>query len=104
MTCAGGPGDRAAAALPAGFGVVIDPGTKQLSENTLFGGARPARDSRSTRAGAPPNRVFSLSCLVPGPMTTPKPAGNGGLPGPPLAEPPWTGPAGFTARGPRRLG
>jgi mycofactocin system glycosyltransferase len=36
--------------LPAGFGVVIDPGTKQLDEDTLFGGA-PARVLRLSRTG-----------------------------------------------------
>ena len=40
MTRVWGPHDRAAAALPAGFGVVIDPGTKQLDPVTLFGGAQ----------------------------------------------------------------
>jgi mycofactocin glycosyltransferase len=45
-----GPGDRAATALPAGFGVVIDPGTKQLDAGILFGGA-PARVLRLSRAG-----------------------------------------------------
>ena len=44
---AGGP---AVAPLPAGFGVVIDPGTKQLDEDTLFGGA-PARVLRLSRTG-----------------------------------------------------
>ena len=43
----GGPGDPP---LPAGFGVVIDPGTKQLSEDIQFGGA-PARVLRLSRAG-----------------------------------------------------
>jgi mycofactocin system glycosyltransferase len=47
---AGAPGARAAAALPVGFGVVIDPGTKQLDADTLFGGA-PARVLRLSRAG-----------------------------------------------------
>jgi mycofactocin glycosyltransferase len=46
----GVPGHRAAAALPAGFGVVIDPGTKQLDTGTLFGGT-PARVLRLSRAG-----------------------------------------------------
>jgi len=46
----GVPGARAAAALPAGFGVVIDPGTKQLDTGTLVGGA-PARALRLSRAG-----------------------------------------------------
>jgi len=50
VTRAAGPRDRAAAALPAGFGVVIDPGTKQLDPDTLFGGA-PARVLRLSRAG-----------------------------------------------------
>jgi mycofactocin glycosyltransferase len=36
--------------LPAGFGVVIDPGTKQVDEDTLFGGA-PARVLRLSRTG-----------------------------------------------------
>ncbi|HET7245047.1 MAG TPA: mycofactocin biosynthesis glycosyltransferase MftF [Streptosporangiaceae bacterium] len=36
--------------LPAGFGVVIDPGTKQIDEDTLFGGA-PARVLRLSRTG-----------------------------------------------------
>ncbi len=36
--------------LPAGFGVVMDPGTKQLDEGTLFGGA-PARVLRLSAAG-----------------------------------------------------
>jgi mycofactocin system glycosyltransferase len=47
---AGAPGARAAAPLPAGFGVVIDPGTKQLGAGTLFGGA-PARVLRLSRVG-----------------------------------------------------
>ena len=47
---AGAPGGRADAALPTGFGVVIDPGTKQLDRVTLFGGA-PARVLRLSRAG-----------------------------------------------------
>ena len=47
---AGGPGGPTAAALPAGFGVVIDPGTKQLNSDTLFGGA-PTRVLRLSRAG-----------------------------------------------------
>src|SRR5262249_18525531 len=47
---AGGAGARAAGGLPAGFGVVIDPGTKQLDPDTLFGGA-PARVLRLSRAG-----------------------------------------------------
>src|SRR5262245_64326693 len=51
MTRAGGPRDRAAAALPAGFGVALDPGTKQLDPVTLFGGA-PARVLRLSRAGS----------------------------------------------------
>src|SRR5690349_18805966 len=46
----GVPGGRAAAALPAGFGVVIDPGAKQLDPVTLFGGA-PARVLRLSGAG-----------------------------------------------------
>jgi mycofactocin glycosyltransferase len=36
--------------LPAGFGVAIDPGTKQLDPGTLFGGA-PARVLRLSRTG-----------------------------------------------------
>jgi mycofactocin system glycosyltransferase len=40
----------AAPALPAGFGVVIDPGTKQLAEDILFGGS-PARVLRLSGAG-----------------------------------------------------
>jgi len=47
---AGAPGGRAVAALPTGFGVVIDPGTKQLDRVTLFGGA-PARVLRLSSAG-----------------------------------------------------
>jgi mycofactocin system glycosyltransferase len=47
---AAAPGARAAAALPAGFGVVIDPGTRQLDADTLFGGT-PARVLRLSRAG-----------------------------------------------------
>src|SRR5262249_57827491 len=50
MTRAGGPHDRAAAALPAGFRVALDPGTKQLDPVTLFGGT-PARVLRLSRAG-----------------------------------------------------
>ena len=46
-SASGGPGSPP---LPAGFGVVMGPGTKQLSENTLFGGA-PARVLRLSRAG-----------------------------------------------------
>ncbi len=46
---AGPPGDGAAA-LPAGFGVVLDPGTRQLDADTLFGGA-PARVLRLSPAG-----------------------------------------------------
>ena len=42
-----GPGTPA---LPAGFGVAIDPGTKQLDAGTLFGGA-PARVLRLSPAG-----------------------------------------------------
>src|SRR5262249_18273731 len=49
---AGVPGGEAAPALPAGFGVVIDPATKQLDADTLFGGA-PARVLRLSRAGRP---------------------------------------------------
>ena len=44
-----GPGPGAAP-LPAGFGVVIDPGTRQLDEDILFGGA-PARVLRLSGAG-----------------------------------------------------
>ena len=44
---AGGP---APGPLPAGFGVVIDPGTRQVDEDTLFGGA-PARMLRLSRTG-----------------------------------------------------
>jgi len=44
---AGGPG---AGPLPAGFGVAIDPGTKQLDEDILFGGA-PPRVLRLSRTG-----------------------------------------------------
>ena len=40
----------AARALPVGFGVVIDPGTRQLDADTLFGGA-PARVLRLSRTG-----------------------------------------------------
>jgi mycofactocin system glycosyltransferase len=36
--------------LPVGFGVVIDPGAKQVDEDTLFGGA-PARVLRLSRTG-----------------------------------------------------
>jgi mycofactocin glycosyltransferase len=36
--------------LPTGFGVVIDPGTKQVGEDTLLGGT-PARVLRLSRAG-----------------------------------------------------
>jgi mycofactocin system glycosyltransferase len=50
VTRAGVPRGGAAAALPAGFGVVIDPGTKQLGAGTLFGGA-PARVLRLSPAG-----------------------------------------------------
>ena len=48
----GGAGGNGAAAppLPAGFGVVIDAGTKQLDEDILFGGA-PARVLRLSRTG-----------------------------------------------------
>src|SRR5262245_4817253 len=51
MTRAEGPHHRAAAALPAGFGVALDPATKQLDPVTLFGGA-PARVLRLSRAGS----------------------------------------------------
>jgi mycofactocin glycosyltransferase len=47
---AGIPCGPTAGPLPAGFGVVIDPGTKQLDEDTLFGGA-PARVLRLSRTG-----------------------------------------------------
>jgi mycofactocin glycosyltransferase len=43
----GGP---ASPPLPTGFGVVIDPGTKQVGEDTLLGGT-PARVLRLSRAG-----------------------------------------------------
>ena len=43
----GGP---ASPPLPTGFGVVIDPGTKQFGEDILFGGT-PARVLRLSRAG-----------------------------------------------------
>ena len=46
-TPGGGP---VAGPVPAGFGVVIDPGTKQLDSGTLFGGA-PARVLRLSRTG-----------------------------------------------------
>jgi mycofactocin system glycosyltransferase len=46
----GGASGPASPPLPAGFGVVIDPGAKQLDEDTLFGGA-PARVLRLSRAG-----------------------------------------------------
>ena len=47
----GAAGNGAAAPpLPAGFGVVIDAGTKQLDEDILFGGA-PARVLRLSRTG-----------------------------------------------------
>ncbi len=45
-----GRGVPAAGPLPAGFGVVIDPGTRQLDEDTLFGGS-PARVLRLSRTG-----------------------------------------------------
>jgi mycofactocin system glycosyltransferase len=44
------PRAAAAPALPAGFGVVIDPGTKQLAGDILFGGT-PARVLRLSGAG-----------------------------------------------------
>ena len=44
------PRAAAASALPAGFGVVIDPGTKQLAGDILFGGT-PARVLRLSGAG-----------------------------------------------------
>ena len=46
----GGVPAAAARALPAGFGVAIDPGTRQLAEDILFGGA-PARVLRLSHAG-----------------------------------------------------
>src|SRR5262249_56650375 len=47
----GGPGGAPARPpLPAGFGVAIDAGTKQLDADTLFGGA-PARVLRLSPAG-----------------------------------------------------
>jgi mycofactocin glycosyltransferase len=46
----GGVPAAAVRALPPGFGVVIDPGTKQVDEDTLFGGA-PARVLRLSRIG-----------------------------------------------------
>lgn len=45
-----GPGHAASRSLPAGFGVVIDPGTRQLDGETLFGGV-PARVLRLSAAG-----------------------------------------------------
>src|SRR5262249_36419988 len=50
VTRTGVPRGRAAAALPAGFGVAIDPGTRQLDTGTLFGGT-PARVLRLSAAG-----------------------------------------------------
>ena len=50
MIRAGPAPGTAAPGAPAGFGVVIDPGTKQLAEDILFGGA-PARVLRLSRAG-----------------------------------------------------
>ena len=53
MTGAGPAGvarGRATAALPTGFGVVLDPGTRQLGADSLFGGA-PARVLRLSGAG-----------------------------------------------------
>ena len=47
---AAAPGAGAAAALPAGFEVAIDPGTRQLAADILFGGA-PARVLRLSPAG-----------------------------------------------------
>ena len=46
----GGVPAAAARALPAGFGVALDPGTRQPAEDILFGGA-PARVLRLSRAG-----------------------------------------------------
>ena len=47
----GVPGRRTGVpGLPAGFGVVLDPGTKQLGEDTLFGSG-PARVLRLSRTG-----------------------------------------------------
>jgi mycofactocin glycosyltransferase len=43
-------GGTAVPGLPAGFGVVLDPGTRQLDEDILFGGA-PARVLRLSRTG-----------------------------------------------------
>jgi mycofactocin glycosyltransferase len=42
---------RAASELPAGFGIEMDAGTKQLSDGSLFGGS-PGRVMRLTAAGA----------------------------------------------------
>ena len=73
---AGGAG-RACRPLPAGFGVVMDPGTKQLDEETLFGGAarccgcrrRPGRPGRAAgRPGAQRRRGQA------GPQAAPTPA------------------------------
>jgi mycofactocin system glycosyltransferase len=58
-----GPG-AAAPPLPAGFGVVMDPGMKQLDEETLFGGA-PARVLRLSAAGR-----AALAELRAGPVRT----------------------------------
>jgi mycofactocin glycosyltransferase len=46
----GGASPRANTALPAGFGIALDPGSKQLDESTFFGGS-PARVLRLTGAG-----------------------------------------------------
>ena len=46
----GGVPAAAARALPAGFGVALDPGTRQPAEDILFGGA-PARVLRLSPAG-----------------------------------------------------
>ena len=47
---AGGRTAEPGAPLPAGFGVTLDPATKQLSDGSLFGGS-PARVLRLTAAG-----------------------------------------------------
>jgi mycofactocin glycosyltransferase len=46
----GAAGGSPPAALPVGFGVAIDPGTRQLDEDVLFGGS-PARVLRLSTAG-----------------------------------------------------
>src|SRR5689334_9215712 len=45
-----GGGGAGSPPLPGGFGVVMDPGTRQLSEDVLFGGG-PVRVLRLSRAG-----------------------------------------------------